>query len=311
MLVDGVALAAGLLLVIAVVAAATAAKGLARRESVVVRRLKASAASGEPVASPGLAELLVQSLGPLAKAAQPLREEELSRLRLQLARAGYRGDRAMQVFLASKVALAIAFALAFLWLNSSRARPLEPGILLAISSFALGYYIPSLWLASRVKARQLAVERGLPDSLDLLVTCVEAGLGLDAALQRVASETKLAWPTLGEELELTFLEIKAGIARVEAFRRLAHRTGVAELKSLAATLTQTETFGTSVGLALRVQAEGIRTRRMQRAEERAGYVSVKMALPLTFCILPTLFAAVIGPAIIRVAQTLLPVMRGR
>ncbi len=176
--------------------------------------------------------------------------------------------------------------------------------------FATGYYFPNVWLASRAKARQLAIERGLPDTLDLLVTCVEAGLGLDAALQRVAAETRLAWRVLGEELEQTFLEVKAGIPRVEAFRRLAHRTGVRELKSLSATLAQSQTFGTSVGLALRVQAEGVRVRRMQRAEELAGYVSVKMALPLTFCILPTLFAAILGPAIIKIAA-FLPTLGGR
>jgi tight adherence protein C len=178
-------------------------------------------------------------------------------------------------------------------------------MLLAVCVFAACYYAPALWLQSRVRERQQAIERGLPDTLDLMLTCVEAGLGLDAALQRVAAETKRAWPILGGELELTFLEGKAGIARIETFRRLAHRTGSSELKLLAGTLAQTEIFGTSVGLALRVQAEGIRTRRMQTAEERAGEVSVRVALPLVLCILPTIFCVVLGPAVLRIGAQFL------
>jgi tight adherence protein C len=306
---DGVALTAAVLFLVAVIGAALAARTFLAREGVVERRLKASASGPEPT-SPRFADMFADSLGPIAKAARPLNPDEMGRLRLQMRRAGLSSDRALQLFLASKILLALGLALAFLWLNSARARPLEPSVPLAVTLFAVGYYLPSLWLFSRVKARQLAIERGLPDTLDLLVTCVEAGLGLDQALQRVAAETRLAWPALGEELEQTFLEIKAGIPRVEAFRRLAHRTGVGELKSLSATLAQTQIFGTSVALALRVQAEGIRVRRMQRAEERAAYVSVKMSLPLVLCILLTLFVFVIGPAIIRIAQTLLPAFGG-
>src|SRR6266702_2845783 len=307
---DGVALSAAVLLLSAVFAVVWAAKSFLASESVVARRLKASAPGSELIGSPALVDRLAESLGPVAKAAQPLDEEELSRLRLKLSRAGFRSERGVQLFLASKILLALGLALAFLWTNSLRAEPFEQSAFLAVALFATGFYLPNMWLSSRVKARQLVIERGLPDTLDLLVTCVEAGLGLDAALQRVAAETRLAWRVLGEELEQTFLEVKAGIPRVEAFRRLAHRTGVGELKSLSATLAQTQTFGTSVGLALRVQAEGVRVRRMQRAEELAGYVSVKMALPLTFCILPTLFAAILGPAIIKISE-FLPTLGGR
>jgi tight adherence protein C len=306
---DGVALGAAVLLLAAVLAMALAAKTFLGRGSVVARRLKASVSGPEDFASQGLVDSLAESLGPVAKAAQPLDEEELSRLRLKLSSGGFRSERAVQLFLASKILLALGFALSFLWLNSMRAQPFESSVFLAVALFATGFYLPNTWLSSRIKARQIAIERGLPDTLDLLVTCVEAGLGLDAALHRVAADTRLAWRVLGEELEQTVLEVKAGIPRVEAFRRLAHRTGVAELKSLSATLAQTETFGTSVGLALRVQAEGVRVRRMQRAEERAGYVSVKMALPLTFCILPTIFAVILGPAAIKIAE-FLPALGG-
>jgi tight adherence protein C len=142
--------------------------------------------------------------------------------------------------------------------------------------------------------------------MDLLVTCVEAGLGLDAALSRVAEEMALAAPLLGRELNVTFLEIQAGVPRRDAFRRLADRTGVEDLKTLSAVLTQTEIFGTSIARALRVHAEGMRVKRMQKAEERAAMVSVKMTFPLILCILPSLIAVVLGPAAAQIAATFFP-----
>jgi tight adherence protein C len=166
---------------------------------------------------------------------------------------------------------------------------------------AAGLFLPNLWLDGRVKTRRKLIDRGLPDALDLMVTCVEAGLGLDAAIQRVAAEIVLAHRLLAEELGLTFLEVKAGVPRTDAFRRLANRTGVQDLKTLAATLTQTDMFGTSVAAALRVQAEGMRVRRMQKAEERAAVLSVKMTIPLVVCFLPALLVALTGPAIVSVA----------
>ena len=140
--------------------------------------------------------------------------------------------------------------------------------------------------------------------MDLLVTCVEAGLGLDAALARVADEIRLASPLLAQELNLTFLEIQAGIARRDAFRRLSERTGVEDLRQLSAVLTQTEMFGTSIAKALRVHADGMRIKRMQRAEERAASVGVKMTLPLILCILPSLIAVVLGPAMVSMIEQL-------
>jgi tight adherence protein C len=152
----------------------------------------------------------------------------------------------------------------------------------------------------------VAIERALPDTLDLLVTCVEAGLGLDAAIARVAEEQELSAPILSAEIKMTFLEVQAGMRRTEAFRRLADRTGVDELKSLAATLNQTEIFGTSVSVALRTQSEWIRMRRMQKAEERAATVAVKMTIPLVLFILPSLLMVIMGPAGLSIARNLLP-----
>jgi tight adherence protein C len=285
------------------------------RSEVLARRLAAT--QPQPFAAtpletqPSRAGLLGRLLAPLARLARPARGEELARLTSRLQQAGLRGEHAASIYLATKVVLASTLLAAFLWVNSQRANRIEPAFLVAVVAFALGFYLPEAWLSSRTRRRQTAIERGLSDALDLLVTCVEAGLGLDASLQRVADEVRLAWPELSGELQTTFLEVRAGIPRVEAFRRLAARTGVRDLKSLSATLTQTELFGTSVALALRIQAEGIRVRRMQRAEEKAAYVAVKMTLPLILCILPSLMAIVVGPAMLNIATKLLPMLGGR
>jgi tight adherence protein C len=194
--------------------------------------------------------------------------------------------------------------IAFLTLNAMRTEGIRLAVPIAIWLCCGGFFLPNLWISSRIQARRSVIDRGLPDALDLLVTCVEAGLGLDAALVRVAGDLELSWPLLSEELTLTFLEIKAGIARTEAFRRLFERTGADELKSLAATLAQAEMFGTSIATSLRVQASGLRVRRMYRAEERAAIVAVKMTVPLVLCILPALLAVVMGPAAVNIYNSL-------
>ena len=203
-----------------------------------------------------------------------------------------------------KVLLALCFVVVLLWVNTARLNPISMLPAWGIAVAALGFFIPNIWVARRAAERKRSIDEGLPDTLDLMVTCVEAGLGLDAALQRVAGEMMLAHPVLAEELTLTFLEVKAGARRTEAFRALADRTGVTDLKTLAATLNQTDMFGTSVGQALRVQAEGMRVHRMQRAEERAGVLSVKMTVPLVVCFLPALLAVILGPAWVNIVETL-------
>jgi tight adherence protein C len=308
--IDPYALAAMVLSAAAVASLVLGVRLFARMTNVVQRRLAAPAdgATEAPARAllndtrPGFFARLV---APLTALARPSREEEVARLRERLVRGGLRGANAMPLFLGGKVVLGLLLLGAALWVNHARVERVEPGLLLAIVAFAVGFYAPDVLLASRTRQRQAAIERGLPDALDLLVTCVEAGLGLDASLQRVAEEVRLPWPQLGGELQETFLEVKAGIPRVEGFRRLASRTGVQDLKSLSATLTQTELFGTSVALALRVQAEGIRVRRMQRAEERAAYVAVKMTIPLVVCIMPAMVTVVLGPAVVNIVETLI------
>ncbi|MCC6751850.1 MAG: type II secretion system F family protein [Deltaproteobacteria bacterium] len=256
------------------------------------------------------ASIWARLLTPLAKVAQPGDEEERGRLQSRLAYAGIRHERAMAVYLGSKVFFCLALGVFFLWLNSIRPQPLRFAALYTLVLMSIGFYLPNLWLMGRVKDRQSKINRSLPDALDLMVTCVEAGLGLDAAVNRVAEEVKLAAPILSFELSTTGLEMRAGLSRGQAFRRLAQRTGVEELSNLAAIIIQTEIFGTSVARSLRVQSEAMRIRRMQLAEERAATVAVKLTVPLIFCILPSLFAVLMGPAVVRIIRILMPRITG-
>lgn len=172
----------------------------------------------------------------------------------------------------------------------------------------LGYFAPRVWLQAAVAARQTEIARGLPDALDLLVICVEAGLGLDMAIDRVTTSIKSVHAALGEELQLLTLELRAGVPRVVALRNLAKRTSVLELRSLVAVLVQTERFGTSIAQALRVQSDVMRTERQLKAEEAAAKLPVKLMIPLIFFIFPVLFIIVLGPALLGVARTLLPAL---
>ena len=265
-----------------------------------------SAAAQLPSApSEQFSNTLARLLKPFAFLAKPSKSEELGRARLNLVRGGYRGENALEIFLGLKLFLAPLFTIVFLEVNSQLVNPLEfpLDVVIAVWICALTFFAPNLWLNSKIKERQTAMERALPDAMDLLVTCVEAGLGLDAAMSRVAQEMGLAAPILAFEMNLTFLEVQAGVPRADAFRRLAERTGVEDLRALSAMLIQTDVFGTSVARALRVHSEGMRVRRMQRAEEKAAMVSVKMTIPLVLCILPSLIAVVMGPAIVMITKS--------
>src|SRR5262249_28082188 len=160
--------------------------------------------------------------------------------RTRLIHAGFRGENALHVFFGSKIALSFTLAGLPMAISALRARPIQNAYMYAVVLAAVGFYSPNVWLSRRLKQRQTALKRALPDPLDLLVTCVEAGLGLDAALRRITDEIGLSAPVLAEELRLLTMEIQAGIARPDAFRRLAARTGIEELRSLSAMIIQTE-----------------------------------------------------------------------
>jgi tight adherence protein C len=249
------------------------------------------------------------TLGPLGRLAQGADAEELNKLRQKLTWAGF-GPRSMEIYILAKLFGALAMGGFILAVNS--ARPMAPRqmTLMLILMTAMGFYLPTMWLRGRVAARQRGVRHALPDALDLLVSCVEAGLGLDRSLDRVAGEIGLSAPVLAAELSLTSREMQAGIGVGEGFRRLAARTGVDELKSLAAILVQTEMFGTSIGKALRVLADALRVDRMQRANERAGTVAVRLTIPLVLCLMPSLLTVLMGGAAIRFIRFLLPTLTG-
>ncbi len=162
----------------------------------------------------------------------------------------------------------------------------------------LGIVIPELWLFWRISVRQHRLRRALPDALDLLVICVEAGLGLDQAMMRVSQELKVVHRELSDELQLVNLEMRVGKSRIEALRELARRTGLDDIKALVAMLAQTERFGTSISQSLRVHSDDLRTRRRQRAEEMSAKTTVKMVPPLVLFIFPALMVVIIGPAIL-------------
>jgi tight adherence protein C len=242
---------------------------------------------------------LGRALHALGGASAREQSEKTGILRERLIHAGYRRRSAMAVYMGSRIVLAlvgpvIALSMApFAWgLDDLRLM----AILCGLSGF--GYVAPSMWLDHRKRSRQGKIERGLPDALDLMVVCVEAGLGINASLQRVSEEFCKSNPVLSSEMELVTLEIRAGKPTTEALRGLADRTGVDDVSSLVALLVQTERFGTSVADALRVHADAMRVRRMQRAEERAGKAPLKMIFP-TLLIFMAVLLVLLAPAILQ------------
>jgi tight adherence protein C len=182
----------------------------------------------------------------------------------------------------------------------------RPSIPLALGAAALGYILPGIVLARLARGRQHRIRLSLPDALDLLVVSVEAGLGLDQAIQRVGEELTPVHPELGEDLKIINLELRAGTARSEALHNLAARTGVDDLSSLVAVLVQTDKFGTSVAQALRVYSDVLRTKRRQRAEEAAAKTAVKMVFPLVICIFPAIWIVTLGPAAMKFVEIIGP-----
>jgi tight adherence protein C len=198
-----------------------------------------------------------------------------------------------------KLLMPVAFVAAAIFSGIYRSNPF---FILMVAAVA-GYMIPETWLMWRIRSRQHKLRRGLADGLDLLVICVEAGLGLDQALMRVSQELKVTHPELSEELQLVNMEMRIGKSRIEALRELARRTGLDDIQALVAMLVQTERFGTSIAQSLRVHSDDLRTKRRQRAEELSAKTTVKMVPPLVFFIFPALMVVILGPAVITLMRT--------
>jgi tight adherence protein C len=233
----------------------------------------------------------------------PKSPKEMGSLRLRLVQAGFRRDEALTIFFGIRVAFSLGLFALFSTSILSR-----PNIMVALGGLGLGYILPGMMLARMAKRRAHGIRLALADMLDLLVVSVEAGLGLDQALQRVGQELAFAYPALSDELRLINLELRAGKPRSEALRNLADRTGVDDLSSLVTMLIQTDKFGTSVAQSLRVYSETLRTKRRQRAEEAAAKTGVKMVFPLVTCIFPAIWVITIGPAAIKFITVLFPMV---
>lgn len=222
-----------------------------------------------------------------------------------LVQGGYSDPNAVTIYWALRFTLAVGLGVAMLLLLPLlKATPLQ--VLLAVVWFAaLGWIGPSFYVGARVRRRQREMQRTLPDLVDMLVVCVEAGLGLNQALQRVADEIEHVSPVLSDQVSLVNLEIRAGTPRDEALRNLAERTGLADVRSLTSMLIQTEKFGTSVASTLRVFSDTLRTKRRQRAEEAAAKTTIKLVFPLVLCVFPAMFVVVLGPPIIMLYRMVL------
>ncbi|GBG13159.1 tight adherence protein C [Novimethylophilus kurashikiensis] len=276
-------------------------------------RLQQLAEGGQaPNEEPGWMARIVQLTGPLAKITLPVEGWENSQLRIRFMNAGYRGASAPVLFFASKTLLAILLPVViglYLYISGKTlAHPMMIG--LALVGALVGYILPNVVLERRIANRKREIFDSFPDALDLTTVCVEAGLGLDAALARVGEEMRFKSPVLGEELHLVNLELRAGSTRERALRNLALRTGVEEIDTLVAMLVQSDRFGTSVADSLRVHSENLRTKRRLRAEESAAKIPLKLLFPLIFFIFPSLLLVLLGPAFINIYRVLLPTLGG-
>lgn len=229
----------------------------------------------------------------------PRSPKEVTRLRKMFMRAGYQDLTPVAVYTVCQVVLPLIFGLLPLLFISFRS-----GWLVILVCALFGYLLPGVWLNRKIKARQKVIENGLPDALDLMIVCLEAGSSMDQAILRVSEELAIAYPALADEFKLLITETRAGKPRIEAFRNLASRTGVEDVRSLVAMLVQTDRFGTSVSQALRTHAEVSRTKRRQRAEERAAKIGVKLVFPLVFLLFPAFFVVTLGPAVIQFVRVL-------
>jgi tight adherence protein C len=238
----------------------------------------------------------------------PASGRDLPRLKRRLMRAGFRHPNAAAYFqgtrlVATLILAAVALVLVWQWPWAS-----ENWLLAMAAGTGLGYMAPMQYVMLRIRRRQHAIAHGLPNTLDLMVVCVESGLGIDQTMLQVAKELQTAHPEICSEFAVMNLELRAGKRRAEALHNLADRCGVEDVKKLVAVLVQTDRFGTSIAQCLRGHADYLRTMARQRAEEQAAKLAVKLVFPIFFCVLPTLFVVTIGPVIIRLIRDLIPMI---
>lgn len=240
----------------------------------------------------------------------PASPADISNVQKRLYKAGLRTPNALKVFLGVKVVLIILLPAA-VWLLL---RQLSVGgdnqVLLLVMAGGLGYAAPGEIVNILVKRRTKRIEKALPNALDLLVVCVESGLGLDQAIMQVSREMQAGYTEISSEFAICNLEMRHGKRRAEALRNLGERTGIDDMKKLVSTLVQADRFGTSIGQTLRTHSEFMRITARQRAEEKAAKIGIKLVFPIFFCILPSLFVVTVGPVVVRIFTQLIPMMEG-
>ncbi len=266
-------------------------------------RRRMGLADDMPSVSDRLMIRVTTALGPVTSYILPQKEMERDNVRRQLVRAGIRSPQALQIFYATKALLAVALPMMVVigsrWFPEIETRS---AFMYAMVASGVGLLGPNYVLRKLVERRIKSLSNGFPDALDLLVVCVEAGLGLAAAIQRVADEIDISHPELAFELSTVSAEVRAGMAREQALRNLADRTGVSDIRGLVGLLVQTMRFGTSVSDSLRVYSAEFRDKRMQRAEEQAAKMGTMLIFPLVFCMFPVFFIVAIGPAALRIME---------
>jgi tight adherence protein C len=266
------------------------------------RRLDEIVAETGATPKANVGELIARVVRPVERYVMP-KDSERESTQQQLQFAGYRSPSAVTTFYGAKLALAALMLLG--WLSAAQFLPqISSGrvAFIALAASFFGMLLPSMWLDRSVKKRHKLLRDGFPDALDLLTVCVESGLGLTQALQRVADEIDISHPELAGEIAQVTAQMRAGVDREDALRGLATRTGLDDVRGLVSLLTQTLRFGTGIAEALRVYSEDFRDRRMQRAEEAAAKIGTKLIFPLVLCLFPSFFVVAIGPAVIKLME---------
>jgi tight adherence protein C len=228
----------------------------------------------------------------------PKSQAEVSIVHQRLISAGFRKESTIKMFYGSKVLVPILLAVLAAVTGLGNLSPL----LVYALALGLGFLVPDFWLGRKIKSRQKRIKLGLPDVLDLLIICIEAGLSLDQATARTAEELRKAQPELCDELGVVVLEQRAGRARADCWRNMAERTGVDSVRNLVTMLVQSEQLGTSIGRTLRIHSDTLRTQRVQAVEEAAAKLTIKLLFPLVFFIFPSLFIVILGPAVISMME---------
>ncbi len=296
-----------LFLMIAVGGAAVGMKLWVRPKEAIERVTGTGPAAAEeaPIHPSLVFHELVKRLGML----MPVSPKDVNVIQRRMIRAGIRNPNAMKFFYGAKVILGVLLPVAMTFAVANSSADPANKVMAVLVSAGMGFFLPNEYVNHRARKRQKEIRRGLPNALDLLVVCVESGLGLDQAVVQVAKDLEHAHPEISEEFAMVNYELKAGKRRVDALRNLAERTAVDDLKKLVAVLIQADRFGTGVANSLRGHSEFMRVQARQIAEEKAAKLGVKLVFPIFFCILPSLFVVTVGPMVVRISRELLPMMK--